>query len=362
MLLDIGFAPLASGIHDWLYSTLGNATVAMVAEMVIAGISLLVFLVPLCFFLGYMERKVAAFMQMRLGPNRVGPKGSFQIVADTVKLLMKEGLTPNSADKFLFNLAPLIVVITSMLVLAPIAFAKNFQIWDMSIGVLYISSISSISVIGILMAGWSSNNKYSLLGAMRSGAQIVSYELSIGLSLISIVILTGSLRMSDIVMSQQNGWWIFKGHIPVIISFIIFIVASTAEINRAPFDMAEAEQELTAGFHTEYAGMKFAMFLLAEYINLFVVSAVAATLFLGGWMPFHIGNWEAFNHIMDFIPSSLWFFSKTFLIIFIIMQFRWTFPRLRVDQLLNLEWKFLLPISMVNILLVTVMAIMGWHF
>ncbi len=362
LILDIGFAPFASGVHNWVYGMFGNTTIAMIVEMVIAGLSLLVFLVPLCFFLGYMERKVAAFMQMRLGPNRVGPHGSLQIVADTVKLLLKEGLTPDGSDKFLFNLAPIIVVITSMLVLAPIAFAKNFQIWDMSIGVLYVSSISSISVIGILMAGWSSYNKYSLLGAMRSGAQIVSYELSIGLSLISIVILTGSLRMSDIVMSQQNGWWLFKGHIPVIISFVIFIVASTAEINRAPFDLAEAEQELTAGFHTEYSGMKFAMFLLAEYINLFVVSAIAATLFLGGWMPFHIGSWEAFNHIMDFVPSSLWFMGKTFLIIFIIMWFRWTFPRLRVDQLLNLEWKYLLPISMVNILLVTVMAIMGWHF
>lgn len=330
--------------------------------MVLAGLSLLVFLVPLCFILGYMERKVAAFMQLRLGPNRVGPKGTLQIVADTVKLLFKEGLTPNASDKFLFNLAPIIVVVTSMLVMAPIAFARNFQLWDLNIGVLYVSSISSLTVIGILMAGWSSYNKYSLLGAMRSGAQIVSYELSIGLSVISIVILTGSLRMSDIVMSQGNGWWIFKGHIPVIISFVIFIIASTAEINRAPFDLAEAEQELTAGFHTEYSGMKFAMFLLGEYINLFVVSAIAATLFLGGWMPLHIGSWEGFNHIMDFIPSSIWFLGKTFVVIFIIMQFRWTFPRMRVDQLLNLEWKYLLPISMVNVLLVTVMAIMGWHF
>ena len=305
---------------------------------------------------------MAGFMQMRLGPNRVGPKGSLQIVADTVKLLMKEGLTPSASDKFLFNLAPLIVVITSMLVLAPIAFAKDFALWDINIGVLYVSAVSSISVIGILMAGWSSYNKYSLLGAMRSGAQIVSYELSIGLSLIAVVVLTGSLRLSDIVASQADGWWIFKGHLPVVIAFIIFIIASTAEINRAPFDLAEAEQELTAGFHTEYSGMKFAMFLLAEYINLFVVSAIAATLFLGGWMPFHIGHWEAFNHIMDFIPSSLWFMGKTFSIIFIIMQFRWTFPRLRVDQLLNLEWKYLLPISMFNILLVTFIAIMGWHF
>ena len=362
LLLDIGLGSLATVIHNWNAATFGGGTLSLAADMVLSGVSLLGFLVPLCLFLGYMERKVAGFMQMRLGPNRVGPKGSLQMVADTLKLLLKEGLTPDTSDKFLFNLAPLIVVITSMLVLAPIAFAKDLQIWDMNIGILYISSISSISVIGILMAGWSSNNKYSLLGAMRSGAQIVSYELSIGLSLISIVILTGSLRMSDIVMSQDNGWWIFKGHIPVIISFVIFIIASTAEINRAPFDMAEAEQELTAGFHTEYSGMKFAMFMLAEYINMFVVSAVAATIFLGGWMPFHIGHLEGFNHIMDFIPSSIWFLSKTLLIIFIIMQFRWTFPRLRVDQLLNLEWKYLLPISMFNTLLVTVMAIMHWYF
>jgi NADH-quinone oxidoreductase subunit H len=262
----------------------------------------------------------------------------------------------------MFNLAPFIMVVTSLLLMAPIAFAKDFQIWDLNIGVLYIASVSSIAVIGILMAGWSSYNKYSLLGAMRSGAQIVSYELSIGLSIITIVILAGSLRMSDIVMSQETGWWIFKGHIPVLISFVIFIVASTAELNRAPFDLAEAEQELTAGFHTEYSGMKFAMFLLAEYINLFVVSAIAATLFLGGWMPFHIGNWQGFNQIMDFIPSSVWFMSKTLLIIFIIMWFRWTFPRLRVDQLLTLEWKYLLPISMFNILLTTIIALLGWHF
>lgn len=333
-----------------------------ITEMVITGVCLLVFLVILCFFLGYMERKVAAFMEIRLGPNRVGPKGSMQIVADTVKLLFKEGLTPDSSDKFLFNLAPGIMVVTSMLAVAPIAFARSFQIWDINIGVLYVSAISSMAVIGILMAGWSSSNKYSLIGAMRCGAQIVSYELSIGLSLISIVILSGSLQLSEIVESQVNGWWIFKGHIPVFISFVIFIIASTAEINRAPFDLTEAEQELTGGFHTEYSGMKFAMFLLSEYINLFIVSAIAATIFLGGWMPFHIGGLDSFNHIMDYIPSSIWFFGKTFVIIFIIMWFRWTFPRLRIDQLLNLEWKYLLPISMVNILLVTAMAIFGWHF
>lgn len=353
---------LASRIHQWLSNSIGNSFLLALVEWALVGVSLLVFLVVLCFFLGYMERKVAAFMEIRLGPNRVGPKGTLQIVADTIKLLFKEGLTPNGADGLLFNMAPFIVVITSMLAVAPIAYAKDFQIWDINIGVLYVSSISSMAVIGILMAGWSSSNKYSLIGAMRCGAQIVSYELSIGLSLISIVVLSGSLQLSEIIESQRTGWWIFKGHLPVLISFVIFLVASTAEINRAPFDLTEAEQELTGGFHTEYSGMKFAMFLLSEYINLFVVSSIAAIIFLGGWMPLHIGNWEAFNHVMDFVPGSAWFFLKTFGIIFIIMQFRWTFPRLRIDQLLNLEWKYLLPISMVNLLIITAMAILNWHF
>ena len=285
-----------------------------------------------------------------------------QSLADTLKLLLKEGMTPSGADKIMFNVAPFIAMIVAMLLLAPIAFAKDFQLWDLNIGVLYISAISSVSVISILMAGWSSNNKYSLMGAMRSGAQIVSYELSAGLSVLAVIVMTGSLQVSDIIHAQADGWWIFKGHIPMFIAFVSFLIAVTAETNRAPFDLAEAESELTAGFHTEYSGMKFALFFLAEYVNVFIVCALGATLFLGGWMPFHIGNWEGFNHVMDYIPSSIWFFGKTFFLIFLIMWFRWTFPRLRIDQLLNLEWKYLLPIGMVNLLLVTLMAIMGWHF
>ena len=352
---------ITNSIHSWLNTTF-SPTVALLMEFLIVGLLAITLFAMLGLILVFMERKVSAYMQVRLGPNRVGPGGTLQTLADTIKLAVKEGLTPDGADKFLFNLAPFVVMIAAMLVLAPIAFAKGFQIWDINIGVLYITAVSSISVIGILMAGWASNNKYSLLGAMRSGAQIVSYELSAGLSIISIVILSGSLRMSDIIASQQDGWWIFKGHIPAIIAFVIFIIAVTAETNRAPFDLAEAESELTAGFHTEYSGMKFALFFLAEYANIFIVCAIGATLFLGGWMPLHIGSWQGFNHVMDYIPSSIWFLGKTFFLIFVIMWFRWTFPRLRIDQLLNLEWKYLFPISMINLLLVTLMAIKGWHF
>ena len=355
------FHQIADFINDWLNQRF-NPTWVTVIEMIITGILVISLFAVLGLVLVIMERKVSAWIQIRLGPNRVGPKGMLQSLADTLKLLVKEGMTPTGVDKFLFNLAPYIAMIVAMLLMAPLAFARNFQMWDMNIGVLYITAISSVSVIGVLIAGWSSNNKYSLMGAMRAGAQIVSYELSAGLSILAVVVLTGSLNINEIIQSQANGWWIFKGHIPAIIAFVTFIIAVTAETNRAPFDLAEAESELTAGFHTEYSGMKFALFFLAEYVNVFIVCALGAILFFGGWMPFHIGNWQGFNHVMDFIPSSIWFFGKTFFLIFLIMWFRWTFPRLRIDQLLNLEWKYLLPISMFNILLVTVMAIGGWHF
>jgi NADH-quinone oxidoreductase subunit H len=279
-----------------------------------------------------------------------------------MKLLFVELVPIKNADQFLFNLAPFIVIIASFMAIAAIPFANGLHPIDLNIGVFYVIAVSAMGVIGILLAGWSSNNKYSLIGAMRSGAQIVSYELSVGLSLITIVILAGSMQLSDIVEAQRTGWFIFKGHVPAVIAFIMFVISSTAETNRGPFDLAEAESELTAGYHTEYSGIKFAFFFLAEYMNMFIVASIAATVFLGGWMPFHVGSWDAFNGIMDWIPPFVWYIGKTFFVIFIMMWFKWTFPRLRIDQLLTLEWKYLLPINLVNVLIMAFIVLMGWHF
>ncbi|RKD92881.1 NADH-quinone oxidoreductase subunit NuoH [Mangrovibacterium diazotrophicum] len=355
------FQDLTGSVDSTFLSWFGT-TGALIAELVLVGIVFLAFYALLGLFLVYLERKVCAVIQNRYGPNRVGPLGLFQTVADLIKLLMKELIPIRRSDKFLFNLAPFIVIIASFMAIAATPFARGLQAVDLNIGVFYVMAVSSLGVVGILIAGWSSNSKYSLIGAMRSGAQIVSYELSVGLSLLAIVTFAGTMQLSGIVESQADGWWIFKGHIPAIIAFIIFLIASTAEINRGPFDLAEAESELTAGFHTEYSGIKFAFFFLAEYINMFIVAAIGATVFLGGWMPFHIGSWDAFNHVMDFIPSMVWFFLKAFFIIYIIMWFKWTFPRLRIDQLLTLEWKYLMPLSLINIIIIAFIVLMGWHF
>jgi len=335
---------------------------AMIWELSIIGLVVLTFYALIGLFLVYAERKICAFFQCRIGPNRVGPWGLIQTIADLIKLLLKELVNIRNADKFLFNIAPFIVIIASFLAIAAIPFAKGLHAIDFNIGIFYVIAVSSLGVIGILLAGWSSNNKYSLIGAMRSGAQIVSYELSVGLSMITICILAGSMQLSTIVENQANGWFIFTGHISAILAFIIYLIAATAETNRGPFDLAEAESELTAGFHTEYSGIKFAFFFLAEFMNMFIVASFASTMFLGGWMPFHIAGADGFNVVMDYIPPLIWYFGKTFFIIFLMMWFKWTFPRLRIDQLLTLEWKYLLPINLVNILLMAFLVLMGWHF
>ena len=278
------------------------------------------------------------------------------------KMLIKELIEIKHTDKFLFNLAPYIVIVSSMLAFGCLPFGRGLIAIDFNIGIFFIMAVSSIGVLGILLAGWASNNKFTLIGAMRSGSQMISYELSIGLSFLTMVVFAGTMQTSGIVEAQSSGWFIFRGHIPAIIAFLIYLVAGTAETNRGPFDLPEAESELTAGYHTEYSGIHFGFFYLAEYLNLFIVSGIATLLFLGGWMPFHIGGWEGFNQIMDYIPSVIWFFGKVFVVMFIIMWFKWTFPRLRIDQLLRLEWKYLVPISLVNLLLMVLVVIFKLHF
>ena len=344
---------LASFMPGWLTTTV---------ECVLIGVGLLLVYSLLALFYIYYERKICAFFQCRLGPNRVGPLGLCQVFADMFKMLIKELITLNHIDKFLFALAPYLVIMASMLSFACLPWGNGLQVIDFNIGIFFLIAVSSIGVLGILLAGWSSNNKFTLIGAMRSGAQMVSYELSIGLSVLTMVAFAGTMSIPGIVQAQENGWFIFTGHIPAIIAFIIYLIAGTAETNRGPFDLPEAESELTAGYHTEYSGIHFGFFYLAEYLNLFIVSGVAALLFFGGWMPLHLPGWDGFNSAMDFIPSPIWFVTKAILLSFIIIWFKWTFPRLRIDQLLTLEWKYLLPINLVNLVLMVLVITFGLHF
>lgn len=354
------FSGFFTSIHEWLLGMMPEALVITI-EWITIGTLAILFVALLGLSLVYGERKIAAWFQQRIGPNRVGPYGVLQTVADIVKLIMKEPLTPKSSDHFLYNLAPFIMMMAPFVVIAALPYSKGLQVMDLEVGVFFVIAVSSVGVLGVLLAGWSSNNKYSLIGAMRSGAQIISYELSAGLAILTVIVLSGSLQFGEIIESQREGWWIFRGHIPVWIAFIVFLIAGTAETNRGPFDLAEAESELTAGFHTEYSGIKFAFFFLAEYVNLFIIVVIAATVFLGGWMPFHIGGLDGFNAVMDYIPPIVWFLGKVTFLIILLMWFKWTFPRLRIDQILNLEWKYLLPISLVNLVLVAFITLMGWY-
>ena len=335
---------------------------ALLIEFVLVGVVLLLLYAVIALVLIYAERKVCAFFQCRLGPNRVGPYGIFQSVADMLKILIKELIEIKHIDRFLFNLAPFLVILSSMLAFGCMPFGKGLIAIDFNIGVFFIMAVSSIGVLGILLAGWSSNNKFTLIGAMRSGAQMISYELSIGLSMLTVVVFAGTMQTSGIIEAQNRGWFLFTGHVPMLVAFIIYLIAGTAETNRGPFDLPEAESELTAGYHTEYSGIHFGFYYLAEYLNMFIVSGIASLLFLGGWMPFHIGGWDAFNQVMDYIPSVIWFFGKTAVVMFIIMWYKWTFPRLRIDQLLHLEWKYLVPIGLINLLVMTLVVVFGLHF
>ena len=354
--------PLLTAIHSWLCGIMPEG-LAIFLECVVVGVIILVLYAVLAIILIYMERKVCAAFQCRLGPNRVGGKGGLlQVPADVIKILIKEVIKLKDADRFLYNLAPFLVILASILTFSCLPWHKGGEILHMNIGIFFVIAASSIGILGILLAGWSSNSKYTLIGAVRSGAMIISYELSVGISVLTMVVLSGTTDIQAIVENQANGWYIFKGHIPAVLCFIIYLIAGNAEANRGPFDLAEAEQELTAGYHTEYSGIHFGFFYLAEYLNLFIVAGIATTLFLGGWMPFHISGLDGFNAVMDYIPGIVWFLGKTFFVVFLLMWIRWTFPRLRIDQVLTFEWKYLMPTSLVVLILMTVCKVAGLTF
>src|SRR5438477_7683953 len=308
------------------------------------------------------ERKVIAWMQVRLGPMRVGPWGILRMVADPLKLLLKDDIVPERADRWVFTLAPIICLIPAFIVLAVIPIGPPIMIMgkpitlyltDINIGVLYVLSISSVGVLGIILGGWASNSKYPLLGALRSAAQMVSYEVALGFSIIGVLMLSGSLSLVKIVEAQKNAgfWYVFLQ--PV--GFLLFFVCGVAETNRAPFDLPEAETELVAGFHTEYSGFRFSLFFLAEYANMLTVAAMAVTLFWGGWLrPFPNIPALAF---LDIVPGVLWFIAKVIVFLYFYLWFRASWPRYRYDQLMKLGWQFLLPISMANVIVTAILVV-----
>jgi len=314
---------------DFLFATI--LKIALVMGLVLLAVA----------YLTWLERKVIADIQVRYGPSRVGRFGLLQPIADGIKLMFKEDIVPANADRLIFLLAPVISIIPALIVFAVIPFGPSFVITDVNVGLLYVFAVTSLGVYGIVLAGWGSNSKYALLGGLRSSAQMVSYELSLGLSVIGVVMMAGSLSLVDIVEAQKGSWYGILPRwnvIPQFLGFVIFLVSSTAELNRAPFDLPEAETELVAGFHTEYSSMKFAMFFMAEYANMIGASAMATTLFLGGWQG-------------PLLPPVIWFLLKVFCFLFLFVWLRATVPRFRYDQLMGFGWKVLLPLALVNLML-----------
>ncbi len=349
-LVVIALVPqIAAYINELLDANLAPTEAEVAAAAIgVGAIVLLVTQLPI--FLIWFERKVAAHMQDRLGPMRVGWHGVLQSFADGIKLLFKEDIIVNGADRFLFKLAPFLVVMGAFSAFAVLPWGDGLVVSDLNIGLLYIVGITSFGSIGVLMAGWASNNKYSLFGGMRSAAQMVSYEIPTAITILIVVLQVGSLNLQEVIAAQQGGfgnfanWFVFRNYGLNLVAFILFFICGLAETNRNPFDIPEAESELVAGFHTEYSGMRFAMFFLAEYGAMFFVAGLTAVLFLGGWVgPVFSG------------PLALFF--KALAIVFVQMWLRWTLPRLRVDQLLALCWKYLIPIGLVILILTAVLSV-----
>ena len=325
------FSIVTKWFDELLRVTLGlNSFWTILIECVLVGLLILTAYAVIAMVLIFMERKVCAYFQCRIGPVRVGPWGLLQVVADVLKMLIKEIFFVDKADKLLYAVAPFLVIIGSVGAFCFLPWNRGAEILDFNVGIFLLTAISSIGVVGIFLAGWGSNNKYSVVSAMRAAVQMISYEMSLCLCLITAVILTGTMQVSGIVESQAGpwGWLIVRGHIPAIIAFVVFIIAGNAEANRGPFDMAEAESELTAGHHTEYSGMGF----------------------------------DGFDTVMQYIPGIVWFMGKAFFIVWLMMWIKWTFPRLRIDQILKLEWKYLMPLALLNLVLMTIVVAFGLHW
>ena len=306
-------------------------------------------------FLVLMERKVIAWAQSRLGPMRVGPHGILQALADPIKLILKEDITPARADKWVFTIAPIMSLVPALVVFAvvPFGFDPLYYISDINVGLLFIVAVTSIGVYGIILGGWASNSKYPLLSSLRASAQLISYEIAVTITLVSVILTAGTLNLVGIVEAQRDSGVWFGFIQPV--AFVLVFIGGLAETNRVPFDLPEAETELTGGFHTEYSGMRFSLFFLAEYANIIVISAVVAIMFMGGWMaPFP--SIAAFN-FLEIIPGWIWFIGKIFLFLYVFIWLRATLPRYRYDQLMNLGWKVLIPIALVNLVVTGIVKV-----
>lgn len=325
-----------------------SATPLSVTLMVIAAVVMLFVVLGFVTYAVLFERKVLGWAQARHGPIRVGPWGMFQTVADILKLLTKEDTIPERADKPLFRIAPIIAYAPAFAIIAVIPFTENIYFSDIGIGLLYYLALAGITVIGILSGGWASNNNYALLGAMRSAAQMISYEIPLILSVVGVIMATGSLNLIEIVEAQKNMWFV----IPQILGFVVFLIASISELNRVPFDLPEAESELVAGYFVEYGGFRWAFFMLTEYVYVFAMAALTTVLFLGGWHPPFA--------FLGFIPGIVWFVLKFVAVVFFLMWVFSTLPRVRIDQLMSLGWKVLLPLSIINIFLSALLKEVPW--
>lgn len=326
----------------WLQETM---TPSVFGFWLLAGVVMLLLVLGFVTYAILFERKVLGWMQYRHGPNRLGPWGLFQTVADVLKLLIKEDTIPRQADRALFILAPAIAFVPSFAVLAIFPYTETIHFANLNVGVLYYAALSSITTIGIVLGGWASNNKYALLGGMRSAAQMISYEVPLVLSMTGVIMMTGSMNLYDIVTRQGDAIWQWN-FLPQIIGFAVFIVAAVSELNRTPFDLPESESELVAGYFVEYSGFRFAFFMLAEYVYIFAISALTTVMFLGGWhapLPF-----------LDVVPGIIWFILKFASVVFFLYWLRATFPRVRLDQLMGLGWKVLLPLALLNVLVTAV--------